>query len=256
MPRQEIGSVFSEETLTLQERLKRVYYAPRSSFQAVLGREHWLDWLLPVFIVSLMGLISHALSLPLMDDLDSPVLQGQLQQMHEQQREHFLASMEMLKTQGWIMIPLGTFISLVVVAFILQVMLRSLFEVDVSFRQALVIKGYATMVMGLEWIAGAILRNIQQSRIVQTGMGWFVPENLSHTFAGRVLIDINFFDIWQVLVIATGMSVMGDISMRRALIAILVLWGIYVGGGAAIETVTSTMLQQGFPQGGQGAINP
>ncbi len=251
-----MGSVYSGEPLTIQERLKRVYYAPRSSFEAVVGREDWLDWFLPAVVVSLMGLMSHALSLPLMDDLDSPVLQGQLQQMHEQQREHYLASMEMLKTQGWIMIPLGTFISLVVVAFILQVMLRSLFEVDLSFRQALVIKGYATMVMGLEWIASAVLKNIQQSPIVQTGMGWFVPANLVHTFAGRVLTDINFFDIWQVLVIATGMSVMGDISQRRALTAMLVLWGIYVGGGAAIETVTSTMLEQGFQQAGQGAINP
>ncbi len=251
-----MGSVFSGEALTIQERLKRVYYAPRSSFEAVAGREGWLDWFLPAVVVSLMGLMSHALSLPLMDDLDSPVLQGQLQQMHEQQREHYLASMEMLKTQGWIMIPLGTFISLVVVAFILQVMLRSLFEVDVSFRQALVIKGYASMVMGLEWIASAILKNIQQSPIVQTGMGWFVPENMVHTFAGRALTDINFFDVWQVLVIATGMSVMGDVSQRRALIAMLVLWGIYVGGGAAIETVTSTMLQQGFQPAGQGAINP
>ena len=245
-----MGPVYSGEPLTIQERLKRVYYAPRSSFEAVVGREDWLDWLLPAVIVSLMGLMSHALSLPLMDDLDSPVLQGQLQQMHEQQREHYLASMEMLKTQGWIMIPLGTFISLVVVAFILQVMLRSLFEVDLSFRQALVIKGYASMVMGLEWIAGAVLKNIQQSPIVQTGMGWFVPANLVHTFAGRVLTDINFFDVWQVLVIATGMSVMGDVSHRRALIAMLVLWGIYVGGGAAIETVTSTMLQQGSQQAG------
>ena len=114
----------------------------------------------------------------------------------------------------------------------------------------MVIKGYASMVMGLEWIAGAVLKNIQQSPIVQTGMGWFVPANLVHTFAGRVLTDINFFDVWQVVVIATGMSVMGDVSQRRALIAMLVLWGIYVGGGAAIETVTSTMLQQGSQQAG------
>ena len=251
-----MGSVLSGEPLTLQERLKRVYYAPRSSFEAVVGREGWLDWFLPAVVVSLMGLIAHALSLPLMDDLDSPVLQGHLQQMQEQQREQFLASMEMLKTQGWIMIPLGAFVSLVVVAFILQVMLRSLFEVDLSFRQVLVIKGYASMVMGLEWIAAAVLRNIQQSPIVQTGMGWFVPDNLVRTFAGRVLTDINFFDAWQVLVIATGMSVFGDVEQRKALIAMLVLWGIYVAGGAAIETVTSSMLQQGFQQAGQGAINP
>jgi hypothetical protein len=244
------GPVLTAEQLTIQERLKRVYYAPRSSFEAVLGREEWLDWFLPAVLVALMGLISHALSISVMDNLDSPVLRSQLQQMGEAQRQQFLNSMQMLIAQGWIMIPVGTFSSLVVVAFILQVMLRSLFEVDVTYRQALVIKGYASMVMGLEWIARAALVNMQQTPIVQTGMGWFVPASVAATFAGRVLTEINFFDIWQIFVIATGMSVVGGVSQRKAFIAVLVLWAIYVCGGAAIATATSSIMLQGSPQTG------
>ena len=243
---QETGSVYAVEPLTIQERLKRVFYAPRSSFEAVAGKEDWLDWFLPTVLVAVLGLVSHTLSIPVMDNLDTPVLQNQLQEMNEEQKQQFLNSMDMLKAQGWVMIPVGTFSTLVVVAFVLQVMLRSLFEVDVTFRQSLVIKGYASLVVGLEWLFRALLINIQQTPIVQTGMGWFVPQNVATTFVGRVLADINFFDLWQIAIIATGMSVLGNVAMRKALISVLVLWGIYVGGGAAIATVTSSMLQQGM----------
>ena len=221
----------------LRERLVALFHAPGASFAAVVQRETWQDWLVPVVLVSVVGLLSHFITLPVIADLEAPAVQEQLQRMDEEERKRYVESMELMRTQGWIMVPIGTFTSLVIVAGVMLALARAVFRSEATFQQMLVVKGYASVVVGVEWIVRTLLILVEGTSLVHTGLGVFVSEEMARTFAGRVLIGVNFFDLWQVYILGVGIAVMGAVPIRKAVYSVLVLWGIWVVGGAAVEAL-------------------
>lgn len=233
--RPSFGSGFEEAGL--KERLIAMFHAPGASFAAVVQRETWQDWLVPVILVSVVGVVSHFITLPIIADLESPAVQEQLQRMDEEERKRYVESIELLRAQGWIMVPIGAFTSLVIVAVVLLALVRAVFRSEATYQQMLVVKGYASVVVGVEWIVRTLLILVEETTMVHTGLGVFVPEEMARTFAGRVLIGVNFFDIWQACLLGAGIAVMGAIPIRKAVYSVLVLWGIWVVGGAAVEAL-------------------
>jgi hypothetical protein len=135
------------------------------------------------------------------------------------------------------MVPIGAFTSLVIVAGVLLALARGVFRSEVTFQQMLVVKGYASVVVGVEWIVRTLLILVERTSLGHTGLGVFVPEEMARSFAGRVFIGVNFFDLWQVYILGVGIAVMGAIPIRKAVFSVLALWGIWVVGGAAVEAL-------------------
>lgn len=232
---------FGQEDLTLPQRLLCVFYAPRASFEAVVERENSHDWLVPVLIACAVGLAAHQLTLDIVADLEAPAVQEQMEQMSEEEREQYVQGVQVLRTHGWMMVPIGLFISLVVVSVVVLMVARFLFNAEVTYRQMLVVKGYASLIAIPEWIVRTPLMLVGGSAEVHTGLGAFVPEAMAGTFAGRLLSAVNFFDVWQLWVMGVGLSVMTGVSTKKALITLLVLWGLWIAGGAAVESAASGM---------------
>jgi len=229
------GPSFAQEDLSLLARLLRVFYDPRRSFAAVAGRESAHDWLLPVLLACAVGLVAHQLTLDLQADLESPEVQEQMENMSEEEREQYAQGMQMLRTYGWMMVPLGLFTSLVVVAVVALLLVRNLFDADATFRQMLVVKAYASMVLVPEWVVRTLLMLARGSTDVHTGPGAFVPEEMARTFTGRLLIAVNLFDLWQIWVIGIGIAVLAGASHKKAVLSLLVLWLLWIAGGAIAE---------------------
>jgi hypothetical protein len=235
------GPEFAAEELSLFARLVRVFYAPAQSFAAVLGRETAHDWLLPVLLTCLVGLAAHHLTLDIVANAEAPQIRRQLEQMDQERRQQYERSVEMLRAQGWAMIPVGLFTSLVVVGGLLMVLARWPFGAEVGFRQMLVVKGYATLVVAVEWLARTALILATGNPLVHTGLGAFVPQAMEQTFAGKVLIGVNFFDLWQIGVLGIGLGTMASVPAKRAFFALLALWLLWLMGGAAVEVATQGM---------------
>jgi len=229
------GPAFSAEEASWQERLLRVFYAPKSSFAAIVGRESAWDWLLPIACTCLVALGAHYVTIDVVGSLDVPAVQEKLSGLDEAQRQQYTRSVEMLRTQGLTMIPVGLFTSLVIVGGLLMAVAKFIFHAELSFRQVLVVKAYATLVVAPEWMVRAVLILATDSPFVYTGPGVFVGEAASATFFGRVLLGINFFDLWQVWIMGAGLAVMGDIGVKRATLAIAVLWSLWLLGGVGLE---------------------
>ena len=157
--------------------------------------------------------------------------------MSEEEREKALDALEASREHSWMRIPVVAFMSLVVMGAILMAMARSVMQAEVSFRQMLVVKGYASMVLVPEWIVGTMLVLSKGSPDVQTGPGIFVTPALVGTFVGTLMMAINLFDIWQGYIIGLGGATMADASRTRALVTIFALYAIWIIAGAEVETV-------------------
>lgn len=229
------GPGFAAEEAGWLQRMVSVFSAPQSSFAAVLGRESSLDWLLPVAVTCLVGLGCHYLTIDTVSSLNSPAVQEKLMSMNEQERAQYEQSVQMLRAQGWTMVPVGHFSSLVFVGAIMLVIARLIFHSEMTFRQALIVKAYATLVVAIEWIVRALMVLAMDSPFVFTGPGMLVGDGASETFFGRVLMNINFFDLWQIWIMSIGLSLLGSIDRQRALWALGALWVMWLLGGAGLE---------------------
>lgn len=224
-------------SLDLRQRLLRVFYAPRESFAAARAAPTWHDWFVPVAVVCLLGMASHYLTAPVVLDPQSPAIQQQLQSMPEEQRQKTLESMAMYRSQGWMLVFVGTFTSLLAVGLVLFGVARLVFQSQATFQQMLIVKGYASLVIGVEWVVRTPLILLRGDPPVQLGPGALVPEEWARTLAGQVLAGIQLFDLWQAWLIGLGLAAMTGAPLRRAMYAVLLLWGLWVVGVAGVEMV-------------------
>ena len=237
----EAGSGFVAWVQGLFERMQLVFYAPRAAFAAVRGRETPHDWLLPALLVCVVGLMAHHLTLDVLTDLEAPAVQRHLEGMDEEGRQRYEESTAMLRAHGWMTIPVGIFTSLVIVGGVLMAMARSLFLVEVNYRQMLVVKAYAALVVAVEWVVQASLVWSTGDPRVQLSLGALLTEEVAASFTGRVLSAVNPFDLWQIWIMGIGMSAMVDVPKEKAMIAIFLLWMFWLVGGVGVETISRNL---------------
>ena len=223
------GPGFAAEDLSLFERIQRVFYAPRTAFAAVRGQETAHDWLLPALLVCAVGVGSYNLTL----DVGAPAVQEPLESLDESERQQA----EALQAHGWMMVPVGLFFSLVVVGGVLLMLARSAFQAEVSYRQMLVVKAYALLVVGVEWVVRAMLVLATGDIGAHLGLGALLSEEAAATFGGRILMALNPFDLWQIGIMGVGLSVLADAPVRKATVSLGLLWLLWIFGGVFIETI-------------------
>ena len=216
------------ESLDLTGRLLCVFYAPRRSFAALSEDPDWLDWFVPVAIVCLIGACSHFLTRDIVYNPETPLIKEQLQTLGEEQRQQHVADLAQAREKGWLLVVTGTFSSLVLVSGILWLLARFVFTSEVGYRSLLVVKGYASLIIAVEWLVRTGLILAWQTPVVQTGPGALVPEAMARSFAGQTLLAISFFDLWQAVVLGLGLATVARVPVRKALFAVLALWLFYV----------------------------
>ena len=222
------GPGFAAEDLSLFARIQRVFYAPSTAFAAVRGQESAHDWLLPALLVCAVGVGSYNLTL----DIGAPAVQ-QLEGLDEAERQQAEAFQE----HGWMVVPVGLFFSLVVVGGVLLMLARSAFQAEVSYRQMLVVKAYALLVVGVEWVVRVVLVLATGDIGAHLGLGLFLSEEAAATFGGRILAALNPFDLWQIGIMGVGLSALADAPVRKATLMLGLLWLIWIVGGVFIETI-------------------
>ena len=231
------GPAFPAESLNLTGRLLRVFYAPQRSFAALDEDPDWLDWFVPVLLVCLVGVASHFLTRDIAFNPEMQAIKDQLQPLPEAQRQKYLDDMAQMRERGWMLVVMGTFSSLVLVSGVLFLLARFLFSSQVGYRPMLVVKGYASLIIAAEWVTRTALILVQQTPVVHTGLGAMVSATMVRSFAGQTLMAVNFFDLWQALVLGTGLATVAKVPMKKALFAVLALWLFFVMGMGAMGSM-------------------
>ncbi|MDE2809601.1 MAG: YIP1 family protein [Gemmatimonadota bacterium] len=226
------GPGFAAEDLSLFARIQRVFYAPRTAFAAVRGQESAHDWLLPILLVCAVGVGSYNLTL----DLRASAVQEQLGSLDEAEWQQAEA-LQALQAYGWMEGPMSRFFSLVVVGGVLLMLARSAFQAEVSYRQMLVVKAYAMLVVAVELTMWTVLVLATGDIRAHLGLGLFLSEEAAATFGGRILAALNPFDLWQIGIMGVGLSVLADAPVRKATVSLGLLWLLWIFGGVFIETI-------------------
>ena len=228
---------FTTQDVGLFDRLGRIFYDPQTSFVAVRERETSQDWFAPIAIAVLVGLMSHFITMDISHDPNLPEFQKKLESLTEEQRQIALDNLEGSREHSWMQIPVVAFMSLVVIGVVLLGLAKGVFQAEVTLREMLVLKGYASILLVPETVLRTLMVLVKGSPSVHTGPGAFVPAEWAGTFVGNLMTAINLFDLWQGWVMGVGLAVLASVSEKKAFFAIFTLYLLWIVVGAAVETV-------------------
>lgn len=218
----------SAADLSLGQRLLRVLHDPSSTYEAVRDDPGWQDWLVPTLVVCLLGAASTYLTLPLMDP-ETPEVRDRLARLTAEQREQTIEWVQMVRSHGWLTLPLvNGFSTLAAVSAVLLGVARWVFRSEAGLRHMLVVTAYGFVVKGVESLVRTPLMLISGSLMVHLGPGILVSEEMATTYLGQLLINVDVFSVWQVWVIGVGLGVVAGVPVKRSLIGVALLWGLWV----------------------------
>jgi hypothetical protein len=223
------------ENITLSERMKRVFYSPSMTYDVVRADPGFHDWFVPTVVLILVWVGTNWLTLDIVTDPNLPAFREQVAELSSEDRQQVIAWMEMTRDHGWMsMPPVAGFAYLVIISLLLLAISRWVFRSDVTLRDMLVVKAYASLIGAAELCVKALLILLYGRPQVLLSPGAILSAQMQETLIGRVLTGANLFDLWQACVIGIGLSVMVGMPHRRGMAVIGGLWGMLVVFGAVL----------------------
>ncbi len=221
------------EQLSFGARLVQVFRAPRRTFEAIADGGAFPDWAGPVALVAIAWAAHNFLAMPFIAPEDPSSLEGWAG-FTEEQRQMATQGLEVWRSHGWFTMPLVTSFSLLaVVALVLLGVSRWMLRAELTLRQTLAIKAYASLVAIPQWVLLTLL--------VRTGDRMASPQSFtfgallsdpSASLMGRFLGALSVFDLWQTIVIGLGLASMAGQPSRRTVSIMVVLWLAWAAFGA------------------------
>lgn len=218
-----------DQVIGLAGRMVRVFYAPGETFEAVGQRTTWLDWFIPTLLFLLVTAAAVQLTMPLILQAQSEVLQEQFKTLPEEQRQQMLAQMQgVTRISTAVAAPISVFVMLFVAGGVLLLVARYALEGKVRYGQMLAVWGYASLVGIIGLLVRTPLMLAKDTTDVHTGLGVFVPDEMLKTFPGRLLAGVEVFGFWQFCLIGIGLATLTGVSTRRGLVPVLLLWALWI----------------------------
>jgi len=76
---------------------------------------------------------------------------------------------------------------------------------------------------------------------VQTSLALFLPVDLSDKFYYNFLAGFDIFNLWQVLLISVGISVIYNFTFKKSFTTVFILWLLAILVGTVLKTVFGGM---------------
>ena len=225
-------------------RMIRVFHAPGETFESVAASRTAIDWVAPAVVSAVVAFAAAVAIMPLAMEEGAKAIQEQMQdqELTEEQREMMEKLAGAGQTFGLVMAPAGSFVVLFVSALLLLGAAR-IAGAEIGYSGVLTVSAYSSLVQALKGIVVTPLMLSKKSMVVHTGLGLLLPGEMLNSFAGRFLAGIEFFTLWQVAIVAVGISALGNVDTRKALVPVLVLWLIWL----LIAAGLGGMQQMGAP---------
>ncbi|MBN8728984.1 MAG: YIP1 family protein [Acidobacteria bacterium] len=166
-----------------------------------------------------------------------------LENLSSEQRAQIISTQaKFASIAGYVGAPVGIVGNACIIAAVLILIFKYLLDAPCGFGQALGVVSWS-MLPGLLKVGAAILMVYLQSpqdfdlkNPVGVNIGYYLSSG-SPAWVRSLLSSLDLFALWNLLLVATGMSVVARKPWGSALVAILIPWGLYVvitTGGAAL----------------------
>lgn len=219
-----IGTALPEQkSMSGFSRIWGIFFRPKEVFASLKAKSNWLA---PFILISIVSLVFGYLTYePRMADIKENVLSNP--QYTEEQRAAIEARFEQQAGGKWttVFTPVGVLIYLMFITLVLFLVFNVFLGGKGSFKSMLSIFTYSTLV----GIPGSIIQTpliMAKNSIekVHTDLAILLPVDLSDKFYYQFLAGLDFFIFWQVLLIATGVSIIYQITFKKSLTTVMILW--------------------------------
>ncbi len=210
-------------------RMIRVFHAPRETFESVAASRTAIDWVAPAAVSAVVAFAAAVAVMPLAMEEGAKAIQEQMQgqELSDEQREMMEKMAGPGQAIGLVMAPAGSFVVLFISALLLLGAAK-IAGAGIGYSGMLTVSAYSSLVQALKGIVVTPLMLSKKSMEVHTGLGLLLPAEMMNSFAGRFLAGIEIFSLWQVVIVAVGISALGNVDTRKALVPVLVLWLIWL----------------------------
>ena len=226
-------------------RMLRVFYAPGEAF-ALLARTHSkADWLVPVALSAIMAVVVAQQVMPIAMKASMAQMEEELKDMPAEQREvveKMMGSQDggVMGTVGVVTAPILTVLMLFVAGGIL-LLLAKVMGSEATYGQMLPVYAYGSLIGLVKAIVVTPLMVSKETIVIQTGLGMLFSDELLQTFAGRFLSMFELFTVWQAVVTALGLAIVGRISMGKATAGVFAVVVVLVAIGAVVSGLQAAL---------------
>ena len=198
--------------LSNAKRMAGVFMAPRRTFTLLRGEIRHEDWLIPILIITAVGIIGGLLLFP--DALEYSARE-QLQHIEDIDWATRLRHARLTGLHSAYSIPIGRTLLIFLVAFIYWGLVF-LFRGRITYQQTLTVISYSFLVEILEAIITVPFAIADKVTSVQIQLELFVPEPLKGNVFFDYLLSISVFDIWKFSLLGLGLIIVGKIQSKTA----------------------------------------
>ena len=207
-----------------------VLTSPTATYERLREKPVWLGAMIVLLLVAIIGSV---IAMPKVDfaDLARTQIESSGQQMSEEQMDQAIEmGSKFGKYFAFLNVIPGLPIGWVLVALLMWVMIRMLGGVDLTFVQS-----FSTTINSMApWILHSVLsiplvlgrseisgEELQQGGVLKHSLGAFIE---AEGAMQQVLLSINVFSLWTVILLGLGFSIVGKVSRGKGMAAAFSLW--------------------------------
>lgn|SRR5574341_354979 len=228
-------------TLSGLAKIWGIYFRPKEVFASLKLKSVWL---LPFITICVVAMIfSYVTYDQRITDAKAKVLSNP--NLTEEQRVMIEERIDQQAQKKWTLAlaPIFVFIIFAIFSLVLFFVCNVILGGQGKFVTMLSIFIYSSLVGIPEMIIKTPLVMAKNSvEQVHTDLALFLPADLSDKFYYQFLAGFNFFTFWQVLLIATGISILYQFTFKKSFSTVMILWILLIFITTALRTLTGGML--------------
>jgi len=210
-----------------------IYFAPGKVFSALKEKPRWV---MPFIIVLVVVALTAALTVNFARETI-------MTQQEEVLRDRGLTEEQLERAMQFTSGPAAVISSAVSAAIFTAVLLLifallinlfiPLFGGESGFKKVFSVIWFSTLVVIPAAILKVVIIAINKSPYVTTSLALLAPNLAKNSFMYQLLAGFDFFTIWEMILVAMGISITNNIARKNAYTLVFVIWlvSIFVGIG-------------------------
>jgi hypothetical protein len=226
-----------QQNLNAIQRIFGVFFSPKNTFEDIDRKP---TWVVPVAVILAIVVAFTIITMPItmpeqMDKQREKMLE---RGMDDDQIDQIMTSQEKIsKFMGPVGAGITTIIVLLIFTLILWFVGNIVMGGKTTFKNMFSVYIHSSLIGMLGLLLSLPLIIQKQTANVHFSLALLLPEEQSKTILYNVLKAFGIFSIWQYVVLAIGFAVIYKFSMKKAGIAMVVLFLIYVMFSVAMTQI-------------------
>jgi hypothetical protein len=219
----------------------RVLFSPQTVFQGLDKRPNWLAPLLICVVVAALS------SWIILNPVTIPEQREQMEERFEQQgmtEEQLERATQFFDSKIMTLIAVLSPVLLIplailVVSGVLHFVCTLILGGQTSFSRTFAVMAYSSMIILPGAIVKVPLQLVQKTTQVHAGLGLLLstPDSsasFAHRFFYNLLAQVDVFNVWEVILVAIGISIIYKFTRTKSYYTVGVLWIIWLLGSSGV----------------------